>query len=121
LSQLSQNDVTIILSTHIVGDISSTCQGMALLSRGELVFSGSPEDLVKQAWGHVFRLHLTPYEYEKVKERYNVISTIPVETGWEVQVVSDDPPEYASTAIIPDIEHAYVYYMEHKLKTTIID
>ncbi len=30
LSQLSQNDVTIILSTHIVGDISSTCQGMAL-------------------------------------------------------------------------------------------
>jgi ABC-2 type transport system ATP-binding protein len=121
LSQLSQNDVTIILSTHIVGDISSTCQGMALLNRGELVFSGSPEDLVKQAWGHVFRLHLTPSEYEKVKERYNIISTIPIETGWEVQIVSDDPPEYTSTAIIPDIEHAYVYYMEHKLKTTIID
>jgi len=39
LSQLSQNDVTIILSTHIVGDISSTCQGMALLNKGELVFS----------------------------------------------------------------------------------
>jgi len=121
LSQLSQNDVTIILSTHIVGDISSTCQGMALLNRGELVFSGSPEDLVKQAWGHVFRLHLTPSEYDKVKERYNIISTIPIETGWEVQIVSDDPPEYTSTAIIPDIEHAYVYYMEHKLKTTIID
>jgi len=121
LSQLSQNDVTIILSTHIVGDISSTCQGMALLNRGELVFSGSPEDLVKQAWGHVFRLHLTPSEYDKVKERYNIISTIPIETGWEVQIVSDDPPEYTSTAIIPDIEHAYVYYMEHKLKTTILD
>jgi ABC-type multidrug transport system ATPase subunit len=40
LSQLSQHDVTIILSTHIVGDISSTCQGMALLNKGELVFSG---------------------------------------------------------------------------------
>jgi len=121
LSQLSQNDVTIILSTHIVGDISSTCQGMALLNRGELVFSGSPENLVKHAEGHVFKLLLTPFEYESVKEKYNVISTIPVETGWEVQIVSDDPPEYNSIPIIPNIEHAYVYFMEHKLKTSISD
>jgi len=84
LSELSQNDVTIILSTHIVGDISSTCQGMALLNRGELVFSGSPEDLVKKAEGHVFRLTLTQQEYDQVKETYNVISTIPVDGVWEV-------------------------------------
>lgn len=116
LSQLSQHDVTIILSTHIVGDISSTCQGMALLNRGELVFSGSPENLVKQAEGHVFKLNLTPAEYEIVKERYNVISTIPVEEGWEVQIVSDEVPEFNSTIITPNIEDAYVYYMEHKLK-----
>jgi ABC-type multidrug transport system ATPase subunit len=121
LSQLSQNDVTIILSTHIVGDISSTCQGMALLNKGELVFSGSPENLVKHAEGHVFKLNLNPYEYEMVKERYNVISTIPVETGWEVQIVSDDAPEFSSTRIIPNIEHAYVYYMEHKLHADITD
>jgi len=122
LSQLSQQDVTIILSTHIVGDISSTCQGMALLNRGEVVFSGSPENLVRQAEGHVFRLNLTPVEYETAKEQYNVISTIPVETGWEVQVVSDNPPDFDSpVAITPNIEDAYVYYMEHKLQTEIID
>ena len=121
LSQLSQHDVTIILSTHIVGDISSTCQGMALLNKGELVFSGSPENLVKHAEGHVFRLHLTPLEYEKVKEHYNVISTIPDETGWEVQIVSDGPPGYSSSGIVPNIEHAYVYYMEHKLHANIIE
>jgi ABC-2 type transport system ATP-binding protein len=115
LSQLSQNDVTIILSTHIVGDISSTCQSMALLNRGELVFSGPPESLVSQAKGHVFRLNLTPHEYESAKEKYNVISTIPVESGWEVQVVTDDLPDYDSQPIEPNIEHAYVYYMEHKL------
>jgi ABC-type multidrug transport system ATPase subunit len=121
LSQLSQHDVTIILSTHIVGDISSTCQGMALLNKGELVFSGSPESLVQHAEGHVFKMNLTPYEYEMVKEKYNVISTIPVENGWEVQVVSDDVPEYDSTEIIPNIEHAYVYYMEHKMHADIIE
>lgn len=122
LSQLSQQDVTIILSTHIVGDISSTCQGMALLNRGELVFSGPPENLVRQAEGHVFRLQLSPGEYETAKEKYNVISTIPVETGWEVQVVADNVPEFDSASVItPNIEHAYVYYMEHKLHTEITD
>ncbi|MCJ7446727.1 MAG: ABC transporter ATP-binding protein [Bacteroidales bacterium] len=121
LSQLSQNDVTIILSTHIVGDISSTCQGMALLNRGELVFSGPPENLIKHAEGHVFKLHLTPYEYEKAKEHYDVISTIPVETGWEVQVVSDEVPEFNSVSIIPNIEDAYVFFMEHKLHADLID
>ncbi len=121
LSQLSQNDVTIILSTHIVGDISSTCQGMALLNKGELVFTGSPESLVKQAEGHVFELNLSPRDYETVKERYDVISTIPVESGWEVQIVADDIPEFKSTGIIPNIEHAYVYYMEHKLHTDLIE
>lgn len=116
LSQLSENDVIIILSTHIVGDISSTCQGMALLNRGELVFSGSPENLVKQAEGHVFRLSLSSSEYDSAKEKFNVISTIPVEEGWEIQVVADEIPEYSHTQITPNIEDAYVYYMEHKLK-----
>jgi ABC-type multidrug transport system ATPase subunit len=121
LSQLSQHDVTIILSTHIVGDISSTCQGMALLNKGELVFSGSPENLVKNAEGHVFRLILNPYDYEIVKEKYNVISTIPVEAGWEVQIVSDEVPEFPSESLIPNIEHAYVYFMEHKLHADITE
>ncbi len=121
LSQLTQNEVTIILSTHIVGDISSTCQGMALLNRGELAFSGSPENLVKHAEGHVFRLHLSTHDYENAKEQYNIISTIPVDNGWEVQVVTDELPQYESVPVVPNIEHAYVYYMEHKLKTTLID
>jgi len=38
LSEVSENDVTIILSTHIVGDISSTCNNMALMNRGGSFF-----------------------------------------------------------------------------------
>jgi phenylalanine-4-hydroxylase len=94
---------------------------MALLNKGELVFSGSPETLVKHAEGHVFKLTLNPYDYERVKEHYNVISTIPVETGWEVQIVSDIVPDFSLTNIVPNIEHAYVYFMEHKLQTEITD
>jgi hypothetical protein len=44
---------------------------------------------------------------------------MPVEEGWEVQIVSDYVPEFKSTDIIPNIEDAYVYYMEHKLQAHI--
>jgi ABC-type multidrug transport system ATPase subunit len=121
LSQLSRNDVIILLSTHIVGDISSTCHGMALLNKGELVFDGSPGNLVKHAEGHVFRLILSPHEYDVVKEKYNVISTLPAESGWDIQIVSDIQPEFKSVPVTPNIEDAYVYFMEHKLQTYIID
>lgn len=115
LSQLTQHDVTIILSTHIVGDISSTCQNMALLNHGEVSFFGSPEALIEETNGHVFKMDLSTEEYETAKERYNVISTIPTERGWEVQVVSEEKPEYDCEPSSPNLEHAYVYFMEHRL------
>ncbi len=115
LSDLSQNDVIIILSTHIVGDISSTCQSMALLNKGEMVYSGSPNDLIKEAQGHVFNLRLTQEEYDRIKDNLHIISSIPSETGWDAQVVADSMKDFDGYAIEPNLEHAYVYYMEHKL------
>lgn len=115
LSDLSQREVIIVLSTHIVGDISSTCQSMVLLNNGEMVFSGSPDQLVEESRGHVFNLSLTQLDYDKVKDSLHIISTIPSEIGWDVQVVADDVSAYDHRAIEPNLEHAYVYYMEHKL------
>lgn len=112
LSDLSQNDVIIVLSTHIVSDISSTCQHMALLNKGEVVYSGSPERLIDKADGHVFNISVTTEEYESLKDSYHIISTIPTDIGWDVQIVSPEKPQYESSVIQPNLEHAYVYYME---------
>ncbi len=112
LSDLSQKEVIIILSTHIVGDISSTCQDMALLNKGSMVFNGSPTSLVEEARGHVFNLSLTQLEYDYVKDNFHIISTIPSERGWDVQIVADETPGYTSRIIDPNLEHAYVYFME---------
>ena len=51
LSEMSRKEIIIILSTHIVGDISSSCTDMAMLHNGEVAYSGSPEHLVNQARG----------------------------------------------------------------------
>ncbi|MCA1756054.1 MAG: ABC transporter ATP-binding protein [Bacteroidales bacterium] len=115
LSDLSQNDVIIILSTHIVGDISSTCHDMALLNNGEMVFSGSPAGLIEEAKGHVYNLSVTQYEYEQLREDIHIISSVPGDAGWELQVVASDVTGYNYRTIDPNLEHAYVYYMEQKL------
>jgi ABC-2 type transport system ATP-binding protein len=116
LTKISNRDVAIILSTHIVGDISSTCNNMALLRKGEVVFKGAPDDLLHKAVGHVWRIQASQAEFEEINEKFNVISTIPAISGWEIDVVAESANGYPATSIQPNLEHAYVYYMEHDLE-----
>ena len=90
LSEISQQDVIIILSTHIIGDISSVCNNLALLNNGKLHFNGSPPELIKKARGHVWQINTSGFEYEMLKEKYAVTSTIPTINGWEVQLVGNE-------------------------------
>ena len=113
LSEISQKDVIIILSTHIVGDISSTCQNLALLNKGKVGFKGSPEELINKTKGHVWQVNTSGFEYEMLKEKYAIISTIPSEEGWEVQLVGDELNVKHAIEIEPNLEHAYVYFMEY--------
>jgi ABC-type multidrug transport system ATPase subunit len=115
LSTMTQREIIIILSTHIVADISSTCTDMALLNEGELIFNDAPEKLIEEARGHVFQIDAVDSELEQIKEAYPVIATIPSAAGWEVQVVADELKDYSGKEIEPNLEHAYVYRMEYGL------
>ncbi|NDV64519.1 ABC transporter ATP-binding protein [Bacteroides sp. 224] len=115
LSEVSENGVTIILSTHIVGDISSSCKHMALMNKGEVAFYGSPEEMIKRTEGKVWRIKVSADELHEVDKKYPVISTIPSGTGWEVQVVTEEVVGFDAEPYPPNLEHAYVYYMENEL------
>lgn len=115
LADMSQKDIVIILSTHIVGDISSTCNKMALLNDGKLVFNAAPDKLIDKARGNVWLIEAIDSELDTIKEKYPVISTIPAESGWEVQVVADKLEDFPGKQIDPNLEHAYVYFMEYEL------
>ena len=114
LADLGQEERIIILSTHIVGDISSTCHDMALLLEGSVAYKGPPEGLIDKARGRVFQIEASDAELNTIKEEYAVISTIPSESGWTVQVVGEKNDKYSSQEIEPNLEHAYVYFVESK-------
>ncbi len=113
LSDLGRTDTTIILSTHIVGDISSTCNQMALLNEGKLVYRGTPDELVDRTRGAVWSAEVTQEQYDQLKEDYPVISTIPSGAGWEIQFVGEQPAHIQARPVPPNLEHAYVHYMEN--------
>lgn len=116
LSDISQNDVIIILSTHIVGDISSTCKNVALLNKGELKYQGSPEGIIDMARSHVWQVNVTDMEFQSLKEKYPIISTIPSAKGWEVQLVADQLNGFNAENYEPNLEHGYVYFMDYHLR-----
>ena len=90
--------------------------GAALLNRGELKFEGSPDDMIKLATGKVWEIFVTDRELQEVKEKYPIISTIPSEGGWDIQVVAEELQGFTGKPIAPNIEHAYVYFMDYLLQ-----
>ncbi len=115
LSSISTKDVIIILSTHIVGDISSTCNSMVLLNKGELAYTGSPDDIVAQANGKVWRVRVSNEQFTTINEQFPVVATVPTGNGWEIELIAENINGLDGELIAPNLEHAYVYFMEKNL------
>jgi len=112
LSDLTREEKVILLSTHIVGDISSTCARIALLDEGRVVFSGPPGELVERTRGKVWNVTALPEEMDAVKLRYPVVSSVPSVTGYELRLVADSVTDQPAATAEPNLEDAYVYFMD---------
>lgn len=88
---------------------------MALMNKGNLAYKGAPEKLIELAKNNVWKITATETEYHEVQEKYPIISSIPSEEGWEVQVVTKDINGFSGVRIEPNLEHAYVNFMEYQL------
>jgi len=112
MSDLSTQDRIILLSTHIVGDISSTCETIALMDLGRVIFHGAPSDLVDSARGKVWSISTVYEDLDSWKERFPVISTVPSEGGYELRIVAEDPDTPEAVPVEPNLEDAYIHYMQ---------
>ncbi len=112
LSDFSREDRIIILSTHIVGDISSTCSSVALLNSAKIAFHDSPEKLINTAKGKVWKLNASHAELDRLKEEFTVISTVPSKEGYELRVVANNINGKKAVQADPNLEDAYVYFMQ---------
>lgn len=105
-------EIVIILSTHIVGDIGSTCEKLALLNKGTVVFQGAPQELIQKAEGKAWELEVEEKDFGAVKDRFSIIATAAEGNRLRLRVVGDDRGGFSMKPVKPNLEDAYIYTME---------
>jgi ABC-2 type transport system ATP-binding protein len=106
LSEVAEN-IVVIFSTHIVQDIADLCQNAAIIAGGRIISRGSPQDLVEQVRGRVWKKVISKDELEAHRERYGVIATRLTSGRTVIHVLADANPDDGFEAIEGDLEDVY--------------
>lgn len=100
-------DRTIILSTHIVADIESSCRQVAVLNRGKLAFSGKLQELIACAQGKVWEIEVTERQFASMMHLH-IVSTRRFNQDYICRVVAESPPASDAILLDPTLEDGYL-------------
>ena len=107
LSELSGERV-VILSTHIVSDIEAVATSIAILSQGQLLTHGAPEQLLQTVEGKVWELIVPNAELPALRQRFLISSTAHRPDGVRARIVSQAAPSPGARALEPSLEDVYL-------------
>ena len=106
LSELGENTI-VILSTHIVEDVSTLCSNFAIIYLGEVLYAGTPGKAVDELTGKIFSKAIRKHEIEQYKANYNVISTQLKAGELFIRIYAEDSPLNGFAIAQPDLEDVY--------------
>jgi len=106
LSEIGENTI-VILSTHIVEDVKELCTDMAIINKGQVVYSGSPLEAIKEISGKVFKKRVQKSEIEGHKQLYDVLSERLSAGTPEIKVFSALHPGNGFEPVQADLEDVY--------------
>lgn len=105
----------VILSTHIVGDIEATCETIAVLDEGEVIYYGTVEQLLQKAQGKIFQAEISKLELEQMKKNYMVTGMLNTGNHVNVRFIFDGGHlNFPASQCDPNVEDAYMYLMQRE-------
>jgi ABC-type multidrug transport system ATPase subunit len=111
-------DVVVILSTHIVDDVSALCRRVAIMAGGRILKTGDPEELMGELEGRLFSTIVDKSEAERLRTTLDVISTRVAAGRTEVRALAQRAPA-GMTAAAPTLEDVYfATLIAHGVDTT---
>ncbi len=108
LSEIGE-DVVVVLSTHIVDDVSDVCQGMAVLAEGQVRCQGDPRTVLDTLRGSVWRKPVTREELAAFRRDHAVLGTRWHAGRLVVHVLSADRPDSGFEMVPPDLQDLYFH------------
>lgn len=106
LSAIGEN-IVVILSTHIVEDVQEVCGRMAIISKGQVLTCGAPQEQIDLLAGQTWKKTIVRSELEAHRVSHDVISTRLVSGKVMIHVLSKDPPGAGFIEADPDLEDVY--------------
>jgi ABC-2 type transport system ATP-binding protein len=106
LAEIGEN-VVVILSTHIVDDVSDLCPRMAVLAGGRILKEGAPSALIAELSGKVWTKTIERAELEAERARRQVISTRLAGGRTVIHVLADTAPDAGFAGAPPGLEDVY--------------
>jgi ABC-type multidrug transport system ATPase subunit len=110
LSELGENAI-VILSTHIVEDVSELCTRMAIIDKGQILLETEPLHAVREMEGRVWQRLVSKDELPAIERDYHVLSTKLLAGKTVVRVSSATQPSPAFHAVEPDLHDVYFSVM----------
>ena len=106
LSAIGQN-IIVILSTHIVSDVSDLCGQMAIIHQGRVLLTGEPTRLVAELAGRVWRKAIDAAELAEHRQEFQVVLVRLFAGRTLIHVLSDRQPAAGFEPVTPDLEDLY--------------
>jgi len=105
LSEIGEN-VVVILSTHIIEDVKSLCNQMAIINFGEVLLQGKPEEIIDTLTGKVYRKLIDKQALEEYGTM-DVISTKLLRGKLEITVINESNPGNGFNSAEPSLDDVY--------------
>jgi len=105
--------VVVILSTHIVDDVTDLCPRMAMIVKGQVLVQGEPQAAIDTLHGKVWRRSVTTEELAQYQQTLNVLSTRLVGGKPQINVFADSQPDSGFVQIAADLEDVYFLHVRN--------
>lgn len=110
LSEIGEN-IVVILSTHIVGDVSDLCMNMAIIDKGRIILKENTLNAMSRLKGKIWEKEIPKGDLPKYEEKYNVIATRLFAGKTFIHIYSEINPEDGFSNIKPSPEIVYFYHL----------
>ncbi len=110
LVELSRERV-VIFSTHIIEDISSSCNKVAVLDKGYLKYLGHPSQMTKEAEGRVWQFNVPISEFRKVASEHMVVHHMSEKGSVRVRCIAESKPYATAVEVNPNLEDSYLWLL----------
>lgn len=114
LSEIGENTI-VILSTHIVEDVSTLCSNMAIICAGELLMQGKPKEGISQLEGRIYQKAIQKENLPSYQADYRVISTKLIEGRLSLRIERETAPGNGFEPAPADLEDVYFSHISSKV------